>query len=130
MLKILHARKAKHESVPLGDCVLQMHGVADAEPARINSTLLQRFCSLKRFEPGEVLREKGQHYKDMYLITGGRVAVNLEVDSKSVVLLGNGAPVGEISFLRGCSATATVVARTPTETIVIDDSALARLELE
>jgi predicted GNAT family N-acyltransferase len=108
-----------------------MHGLPDAEPAPINSNLLQRFCSLKRFEPGEVLREKGQHYKEMYLITGGRVAVNLEAGSKSDnVLLSNGAPVGEISFLRGCPATATVVARTPTEAIVIDDIALARLELE
>lgn len=108
-----------------------MHRLADAAPVPINPNLLRGFCSLRRFEPGDVLREKGQHYNDMYLITGGRVAVNLEAGSKSDnVLLSEGAPVGEIGFLRGCPATATAVARTPTEAIVIDDVALARLERE
>jgi predicted GNAT family N-acyltransferase len=108
-----------------------MGGLLDAAPGSIGSHLLQPFCGLKRFAPGDVLREKGQHYKDMYLITDGRVAVNLEAGGKSDnVILGGGSPVGEISFLRGCPATATVVARTATEAIVIDDAALARLERE
>jgi hypothetical protein len=47
-----------------------------------------------------------------------------------LVLSEPGSPIGEIGFLRGSSATATVTARTPTCALVIDDDMLARLERE
>jgi CRP-like cAMP-binding protein/predicted GNAT family N-acyltransferase len=98
----------------------------------INSKLLQSICRQVCFESGDVLRQKGQHYRDMYLITDGCVDVHPEISrvaAKSVVS-GVGSPIGEIGFLRGCPATATVVARTPTAALVIDDPTLAGLEQE
>lgn len=93
--------------------------------------LLQKYCVLTHFNSGDVLRQKDHHYRDMFLITRGCVAVNLSTGgAPRTVLLGTGSPVGEISFLRGCPATATVLAQTDTEAIVIDDTALARVERE
>src|SRR5262245_27387364 len=83
--------------------------------------LLQSICTQVRFEPGDVLRQKGQHYRDMYVITDGCV----DVDPGPA-----GSPIGEIAFLRGSPATATVTARTATAALVIGDPTLARLERE
>ena len=98
----------------------------------IDLELLRRLCRQVRFEPGDVLRRKGQHYRDMYVITDGCVGVNRETNRHAGTLLVSdpGSPVGEISFLRGCSATATVTARAATSALLIDDQTLARLEQE
>ena len=71
---------------------------------------MQAFCRPIRFEPGAVLRRKGHHYRDMYLITDGCVEVERETGgrSKACDLADAGSPIGEIGFLRGCPATATV----------------------
>ena len=93
--------------------------------------LLARHCATVGFAPGDVLREKGQHYKDLYLIAEGRVEVWLGARGKgSPIELGPGAPVGEIGFLRGSRATADVVAKTAGRAIVIDDATLWRLEAQ
>jgi predicted GNAT family N-acyltransferase len=96
----------------------------------IDSKLLQSFCSEIRFAPGDVIRQKGQHYADMYLITDGCVEVDRETGHAAKLGVGAGSPVGEIGFLRGCPATATVTATTATSSLVIDDATLARLERE
>jgi CRP-like cAMP-binding protein/predicted GNAT family N-acyltransferase len=94
--------------------------------------LLRSICRQVRFEPGDVLRQKGQHYRDMYVITDGCVDVDPEPSQgrASLVVAGIGAPIGEIAFLRGSPATATVTARTATAALVIGDPTLARLERE
>ena len=98
----------------------------------IDSNILHSFCRHVRFAAGDVLRQKGEHYTDMYLIADGTVDVYLDRDmrAKPPIVREAGSPVGEIGFLRGCSATATVKARTPIETLLIDDITLARLENE
>jgi CRP-like cAMP-binding protein len=103
-----------------------------APVASINLELLQSTCKQVRFETGDVLRRKGQHYRDMYVITDGCVDVVSEAsrDAAKLVISAVGSPIGEIGFLRGCSATATVIARTATHALVIDDPTLARLEYE
>ena len=94
--------------------------------------MLQSLCSQARFEPGDALREQGQHYSDMYLIKEGSVDVIREQGTRSEkrIVSDPGSPIGEIGFLRGCSATATVTARTPVTALVIDDPTLARFESE
>lgn len=89
--------------------------------------LLRKSCALKRFAPGEILREQGQHYRDMFLIADGSVAVELPAGP---VLLRTGSPVGEIGYLKGLAATATVTAHSDTDAIVIDDATLERLDRE
>jgi predicted GNAT family N-acyltransferase len=96
-----------------------------ADPAVLaDLELLQSICRQVRFEPGDVLRQKGQHYRDMYVITDGCVDVDVGPSR------GAGSPIGEIAFLRGSPATATVTARTATAALVIGDPTLARLERE
>jgi predicted GNAT family N-acyltransferase len=100
--------------------------------ALIDLELLQPICRQVRFEPRAVLRRKGQHYRDMYVITDGGVDVDRESSrgAGSLVVTGAGSPIGEIGFLRGSPATATVTARTATSALVIDDPTLTRLERE
>jgi predicted GNAT family N-acyltransferase len=101
-----------------------------ASAALIDPKLLQPFCRELRFAPGDVLRQKGQHYTDMYLITQGAVDVDRANGAAKLVISGAGSPIGEIGFLRGSPATATVTARTAAGALVIDDHTLARLERE
>lgn len=89
---------------------------------------LRAYCEAVSFRSREVLRRKGQHYRHMYLITHGEVEVDRYDPGGSVVSVGAGYPVGEISFLRGCPATATVTTKTDTEALILDDSTLARLD--
>jgi CRP-like cAMP-binding protein len=98
--------------------------------ASFDLALLQPFCRQTRFHVGHVLRAKGQHYREMYLITDGCVDFDPETGAGRRLIMDIGAPIGEISFLRGCSATATVTAKAETGAIVIDDPTLARLERE
>lgn len=112
---------------------LQMKQPSVSEPAgAIDLEVLQSICGTVRFAAGDVLRQKGLHYRNMYLITEGSVDVDLGNSSGGAKLdvSGAGSAVGEIGFLRGSPATATVTARTETVALVIDDSALARLERE
>jgi CRP-like cAMP-binding protein/predicted GNAT family N-acyltransferase len=100
--------------------------------ALIDSRSLQPFCRPIRFAPGEVLRRQGQHYRDMYVLTDGAVDVDRAVRGATtrVTRSGDGCPIGEIGFLRGCVATATVTAQTAIEALVIDDPTFGRLERE
>jgi CRP-like cAMP-binding protein/predicted GNAT family N-acyltransferase len=99
--------------------------------ASIDLAALRPICREAHFAPGEVLRRKGQHYNDMYLISAGSVDVDLETSrGTKVVVSGAGSPIGEIGFLHGRAAMATVTARTPVSALTIDDPALIHLERE
>jgi CRP-like cAMP-binding protein len=88
------------------------------------------FCRLQALSPGDQLRVKGQHYRNMYLITHGECDVELDPGGPNTapVKSGPGEPIGEIGFLRGMPATATVTAREHTQVLVIDDEAIEILE--
>ena len=96
----------------------------------IDVASLQTFCHVVRFKPGEILRHKGQHYADAYLIVDGSVAVDRKTKELPEIVVGAGYPIGEIGFLQGTSATATVTARTETSVLMLDASTLAHLEQE
>ena len=100
--------------------------------ALVRSRPFQEICRHVRFAAGDLLRNKGEHYQEMYLLLAGEVEVDLGTNARDGKILvgGVGAPIGEIGFLRGSPATATVRARVPTEALVIDDPSLARLERE
>ena len=67
----------------------------------IDVASLQPFCQAVRFKPGEILRHKGQHYTDAYLMLDGSVAVDRKTKgSPEIVVAGAGCPIGEIGFLR------------------------------
>jgi len=88
------------------------------------------FCRLEAVAPGQELRVKGQHYRNMYLITHGECAVETDPGNASAepIMRGPGQPIGEIGFLRGLPATATVTAAGKMQVLVIDDETVALLE--
>lgn len=82
------------------------------------------------FRPGDVLRQKGVHYRDMLLTTAGDFEVDFETerDSPKLLISEPSTPIGEIGFLRGTAASATVKALSSGAAIVIDDTTLEKLE--
>jgi CRP-like cAMP-binding protein len=88
-------------------------------------TLLKQNCTEVRFAAGTVLRRKGQHYGDMFLLLHGSAEIDPESTSGEKILVSHrGSPVGEMGFLTGRAASATVTARTDTVALVIDDATL------
>jgi predicted GNAT family N-acyltransferase len=82
------------------------------------------------FQPGDLLRQKGVHYRDMFLTINGDFEVDFETENASPKLRISepGTLVGEIGFLRGTAASATVRASSRAAAILIDDDDLKDLE--
>lgn len=90
--------------------------------------ILSSYCRRASFRPGSLLRQRREHYSEMYVITSGAVSIDFEVGEDVLRnVCGPGSPIGEIGFLRGCPATATVAADTAVDALVIDDAAFAQL---
>lgn len=96
----------------------------------IDPDALRPFCREVQFAPGATLRTKGLLSPDMYLLTDGEVSVSLDPKGQPAVsiIAGPGSPIGEIGFLTGVPATATVTAKTEVRALFIDDSAWRNLE--
>lgn len=104
-----------------------MSDIVGAVPApELLNRELPAFCSGVRFAPGEVLREKGQHYTNMYWLTDGQVEVSL--GKGPPILRERLSPIGEIGYLRGCASIATATARTAVTALLLDGPAFARIE--
>ncbi len=80
------------------------------------------------FEDGEALRMKGVFASDILLITEGVVACILSEDSETHITVGAGDIVGEIGFLTGKGANATLRAIGAVSALSIDGSALGQLQ--
>lgn len=93
---------------------------------------MSSLCEQREFAPGEQLRRKGEHYRDMYLIMDGEAVVELELNNPSLtpIMRGPGQPIGEIGFLHGTPANAFVTARDAVKALVMDDAILERIENE
>lgn len=91
-----------------------------------------RHATAKRlsFQPGDLLRQKGVHYRDMLLTVTGDFEVDFETRSalSKLRISAPGTPVGEIGFLHGTAASATVKAISSGSAILIDDDAIERIE--
>ena len=97
-----------------------VHALPQPSPALpVEMTLLEQNCTEVRFAAGTVLRRKGQHYRDMFLLLHGSAEIDLESTSGEKILVSHcGLPVGEMGFLTGRAASATVTARTDTVALV------------
>lgn len=80
------------------------------------------------FAEGEILREKGTFAPDVLLITSGRVDCILTGADAENLTMGPGSIVGEIGFLTGQGATATLRAAGPVMALSVDAQALQRLQ--
>jgi CRP-like cAMP-binding protein len=109
--------------------ISQLAIVATSTTQRGDFGRLGALCQRVRFSPGALLREAGQHYRHMYFLAAGSVSVQ-PASRGAGVIRGVGSPIGEIEFVHGRPALATVSARTATEALIIDDATLAQLEVQ
>jgi CRP/FNR family transcriptional regulator, cyclic AMP receptor protein len=77
----------------------------------------------QRFEPGAVILGEGHRSNAIHVVIDGRVAVEKLHDGNCVVLdeLRTGAVFGEVSYLAGTPATASVVACCPVDVFILED---------
>jgi CRP-like cAMP-binding protein len=77
----------------------------------------------RRFEPGAAILSEGHRSHAIYVLAGGCVAVEKDCDGVGVVLdeLRCGAVFGEVSYLAGMPASASVVARTAVDVFVLEE---------
>ncbi|MBY4894043.1 cyclic nucleotide-binding domain-containing protein [Rhodobacteraceae bacterium N5(2021)] len=80
------------------------------------------------FTDGEILRHKDAFAPDMLLITQGKVDCILSASDAIHLTVGPDTIVGEIGFLTGKGATATLRALGPVEALSLDAAALQRLQ--
>jgi extracellular factor (EF) 3-hydroxypalmitic acid methyl ester biosynthesis protein len=75
------------------------------------------------FEPDAVILLEGHRSRSIYVLMSGCVAVEKECEGVGVVLdeLRPGAVFGEVSYLAGMPASASVVARTPVDVFVLEE---------
>ena len=106
------------------------HHRESVQGSLVHSPVFQAFCRPMRFAPGDVLRRKGLHYRDMYLTIDGSFEVDFGPGLSKPLISKPGSPIGEMGFLSGSPATATVTARTDAGALLLDDQSLARLERE
>ena len=107
--------------------------VPDVSPSdRLSADLLAPFCETIAFGAGDALRTKGEHYRSLYLLADGEVSVRVGSDAGAdkEIVLGLGAPIGEIGFIRGSPASANVVATKASRALVINDGTVHRIQHE
>ena len=78
------------------------------------------------FRPGDIVIQKGQIGRELYVISRGEVEV-LADDGKVVATLSDGAYFGEIALLTSSPRTATVRARTDCDCFLLDKADFARV---
>ena len=91
---------------------------------------LKSYCPVVSFNHGDALRQKGEHYKDMYIILDGKARVDTDgkKNKRSIERVAN-SPIGEIGFLRGTAANARVTATDPMRALYITDESFKKLKV-
>jgi predicted GNAT family N-acyltransferase len=91
---------------------------------------LRAYCREVAFPSSAILRTEGRLSIDMYLLTDGEVEVSVGRNGQSgpIATARRGAPIGEIGFLTGVPATATVTAKTASRALYIDDPTWREIE--
>jgi len=74
---------------------------------------------LLQLETGKRLLHRGEPNLRVYIVTSGRLRV--ELDDSPLAYIDRGETVGELSLLAGSAATATVAAEEPTQLLVLDE---------
>ncbi len=95
-------------------------GFTDAQLARLVTSGVWR-----QLDPGTVLTQAGNEVTELVLICDGRAIV--DVNGAIVATLRDGAFVGEMSFVSGKPASATVIIEQPTKAFVFNMARLRKL---
>jgi len=82
-----------------------------------------------QFQPGETVLREGDVFQRIYQVSSGKCSVLKDIDGSRQVLanLTQAATFGEISFVLGCSASASVVADSAMDVYVIEAEYLKQL---
>ncbi len=89
---------------------------------------LMENCEVRVLEACEVLLEKGQANRIMYMVLSGQLSVSLEgAQSPPVAHLEEGQTVGELSVIDGSAASAWVRADGPTRLLCVNEPTFWRL---
>lgn len=86
-------------------------------------------AELRRYEPGDVMLQEGEEEVSIFVILSGRVSVKREHVGFAIEI-GSFGPreiFGEMSFIEGLPASATVVAEEATEAAVISNRQLLNI---
>jgi GNAT superfamily N-acetyltransferase len=84
-------------------------------------------CTVRAFDPGQVIFHEGTADKEMYVLLGGEASISRSRAVVPVDKVGAGECLGEISLLTGLSHSATATAYTPVEAAVLSHQDLAEL---
>ena len=91
---------------------------------------LSRFCEQVEFHSGDVVHREGHRYQQMYLVTEGSLDCYSECEDIEMTSLGAGSAIGDVGYLGGYRARATVIARTKVRTLVITDTTFGKVDNE
>jgi CRP-like cAMP-binding protein len=102
---------------------LALSGLNDTQISR-----LMKAAEVKECDSGDVLTRQKKPVNSLYFLYAGRA--NVEVDGKTVAALDNGAFIGEIAYLTGKLATATVVVDKPSRILTFSRARLNKVIAE
>lgn len=95
-------------------------GFSDGQLARLVTS-----GAWRQLDPGTILTHEGKEVTELVLICDGQAIV--DVNGAIVASLRNGAFVGEMAFVSGKPASATVIVEQPTKAFVFDMARLRKL---
>lgn len=116
---------AERRGVRLNEEEAELRDTVFTEFTPVEFAKLIRIGSWAEAAPGATLTRQGEPVPTVMVIQNGHLAV--EIDGEAVNTLKDGAIVGEMSFIGGQAATATVRAITPTRYIAWPQPALRAL---
>lgn len=79
--------------------------------------------ALRELEPGTMIVEAGEPVHDLFLVTGGEVAVSA-ADGETISLLGVGEVIGEMSFVEKRAPSVSAQASTAVRVLAVPRAAL------
>lgn len=120
---VLLTRERLNLRLPEADAPLLRESLAGLDDAQIAKLL--RAADWRDCQPGEVLTRQDAPVDALYFMCRGRA--NVEVGGKFITYLEKGTFVGEIAYLTGNPATATVTIDEPSRLLVFSKMKMARV---
>jgi diguanylate cyclase (GGDEF)-like protein len=117
---VASAESARDQASSVSVAVLRELQALQGTGDEILDALVPR-ARLLQLETGKRLLHRGEPNLRVYIVTSGRLRVELDGGSSPLAYINQGETVGELSLLAGSAATATVVAEEPTQLLVLNE---------
>ncbi|MBF0589318.1 MAG: cyclic nucleotide-binding domain-containing protein, partial [Magnetococcales bacterium] len=85
------------------------------------------FSSIKKFEKGDYIVEKGQRDRTFFIILKGEAIVSIDTNKSPLATITHNDFFGEISYLCDTPRSTHIICKTPCTVLELGDSALSRL---